>query len=540
MNMTVSCVRVSYASAAASCEGNPIDPAEPFRQTDIRAYPLNSWSEPNSGKPPKQATGKDGKVAFMLPRPPHTQKLVSSFLDLPKLRLTNALQAKESLVPPETRRFFSALLVIGLLVPARTGRLSTIDPLPFLTPLVVVLSSPTRHPQVQTSLPNSHSGSVPEPYSPFLKLGRLTLLARIEKVFNPPQGEEKVKELIFHTPASEFVNFTISHNGAPALEMELPPPLRPESIVACSSGSISTRGFPSPESQEGYLRETPVILEAMPKHPNSAGLIRHSSRSMSDKLLLDILPESRTHSLITPSNTRKSQYALVLETSLQPPISPEPTPTFDKSTSTFQQAMHSPNHSMSSTRSAGFSASSCLPQYATVLRPCLGELLTPPLTPPPNVPLPPIPTASPSTTRPDRTHSLSVMPRSHSANGILRKSPYPQEIPSDVSETVPAAINRPRSKSSPLRSEVKRASCLAPPPPARKLRFLSPPQSFIISDSGITDDTNPTSEEGEQNSIPIALFECSYSPPTPPPIIHNFVEQQYLPSTEPSAQQLSH
>jgi hypothetical protein len=88
----------------------------------------------------------------MLPRPPHTQKLVSSFLDLPKLRLTNALQAKESLVPPETRRFFSALLVIGLLVPARTGRLSTIDPLPFLTPLVVVLSSPTRHPQVQTSL----------------------------------------------------------------------------------------------------------------------------------------------------------------------------------------------------------------------------------------------------------------------------------------------------------------------------------------------------------------------------------------------------
>ncbi|PLW26716.1 hypothetical protein PCASD_20769 [Puccinia coronata f. sp. avenae] len=30
-----------------------------------------------------------------------------------------------------------------------------------------------------------------------------------------------------------------------------------------------------------------------------------------------------------------------------------------------------------STRSAGFSASSCLPQYATVLRPCLGELLNP-------------------------------------------------------------------------------------------------------------------------------------------------------------------
>jgi hypothetical protein len=109
----------------------------------IVSSPINRGAVPST---------RQGKVAFMLPRPPHTQKLVSSFLDLPKLRLTNALQAKESLVPPETRRFFSALLVIGLLVPARTGRLSTIDPLPFLTPLVVVLSSPTRHPQVQTSL----------------------------------------------------------------------------------------------------------------------------------------------------------------------------------------------------------------------------------------------------------------------------------------------------------------------------------------------------------------------------------------------------
>ncbi|KAA1110825.1 hypothetical protein PGT21_032424 [Puccinia graminis f. sp. tritici] len=388
-------------------------------------------------------------------------------------------------------------------------------------------------PPLQTDLTfqdNSHFGSVSEPHSPLLKLGRgLTLLARIERAFNP--SHEKVKQLISHIPASDFVRFTISPTGAPALEMDLPPPIRPESIVGCPSNSIPTRGIYSTVTKENYPQEPPGIHEAMPKHPNSVGFIHRSCGSVPKKLVLDLLPESRSHSLITPSNARKSQYAVVLETYqplVQPPISPEPTPTFDKSNSQFQQGFHSSNLSMSSTHSAGFSPANPLPQYATVLRPCFGELLTPPLTPPPNVPLPPIPAASASTTWPNRTCSLSMISRPPNAKGIVRDFPYPQDVHPDVLDTFPPK-SRPRSKSSPLRSEMKRTSSHAPLPAARHLRLISSPTSFI-SDSEITDDTNPTSEEGETSHIPIALFESSYSPPVPPPIIQNFV-QQYHPST---------
>jgi hypothetical protein len=76
---------------------------------------------------------------------------------------------------------------------------------------------------------------------------------------------------------------------------------------------------------------------------------------------------------------------------------------------------------------------------------------------------------------------------------------------------------------------MKRTSSHAPLPTARHLRLISSPTSFI-SDSEITDDTNPTSEEGETSHIPFALFESSYSPPVPPPIIQTFA-QQYHPST---------
>ncbi|OAV92182.1 hypothetical protein PTTG_03713 [Puccinia triticina 1-1 BBBD Race 1] len=191
---------------------------------------------------------------------------------------------------------------------------------------------------------------------------------------------------------------------------------------------------------------------------------------------------------------------------------------------------------MSSTHSTGFPTGSSLPQYATVLRPCLGELLTPPLTPPPNVPLPPIPTAPQSTAWPMRTHSLSLISRPSNVKPNLTDFSCPRDVHPDLWGTIPHK-NRPRSKSSPLRSEMKRTSSHAPPPPGHPLRFLSSPKSFI-SDSEITDDTNPTSEEGEAPCVPIALFECTYSPPLPPPIIQNFA-QQYHPSTRFSSQKIS-
>ncbi|KNE91751.1 hypothetical protein, variant [Puccinia striiformis f. sp. tritici PST-78] len=352
---------------------------------------------------------------------------------------------------------------------------------------------------------------VPEPSSPFLKLGRLTLLARIERAFNSSQVEEK---------------------------MELPPPIRPESIVGFSLDPVPTYENYPPDAKESYLQETPGLHEMMPKHPNSAGLIRRSCGAIPKKLVLDMRPETRTHSLITSSKTRKSQYAVVLEAShplIQPPISPEPTPTFDKSNSQFQQGFHCSNHSMSSTQSTGFSTSNSIPQYATVLRPRLGELLTPPLTPPPNVPLPPIPAASPSTTWPQRTYSLSMTSRPPSTKGLVRDFPYPQDFHPAVLDTVPPT-SRPRSKSSPLRSEMKPTSSHAALPTSRRMRFLSSPYSFN-SDSEITDETNPTSEEGEPNHIPIALFESTYSPPLPPPNIQNLLHK-YHPSTRFSSQKL--
>lgn len=162
---------------------------------------------------------------------------------------------------------------------------------------------------LQTNLPPPHEtqvnpslGATLEPHSPFLKLGRLTLLARIERAFNHSLAEEKVKELISYIPASEFVRLTISsYTGAPALEVsrncpgpashrtslhlltiasfqiEFPLPLQPESIVGRLMDSLSTDGIDSPAEIKG---------NQLPKHPNSAGLIRQSSGPRPKKLFV--------------------------------------------------------------------------------------------------------------------------------------------------------------------------------------------------------------------------------------------------------------
>ncbi|KAI9611112.1 hypothetical protein H4Q26_008962 [Puccinia striiformis f. sp. tritici PST-130] len=335
----------------------------------------------------------------------------------------------------------------------------------------------------------------------------------VNTAFNSSQVEEKVKQLISHIPASSFVRFTISRTGAPALEMELPPPIRPESIVGFSLDPVPTYENYPPDAKESYLQETPGLHEMMPKHPNSAGLIRRSCGAIPKKLMLWFSRhptlDSAAYFPRAHSDVRQVQLAISARIPLFKPLHELDTIYW------LLYLKFDPTVRHSATTSAWGTS------YTTTY-------------PPPNVPLPPIPAASPSTTWPQRTYSLSMTSRPPSTKGLVRDFPYPQDFHPAVLDTVPPT-SRPRSKSSPLRSEMKPTSSHAALPTSRRMRFLSSPYSFN-SDSEITDETNPTSEEGEPITYQSLCLKAHI--PHPSTTKHSKLASQYHPSTRFSSQKL--
>ncbi|KAH9824970.1 hypothetical protein DFH28DRAFT_1117123 [Melampsora americana] len=225
--------------------------------------------------------------------------------------------------------------------------------------------------------------------TPTINASRFTLLSRIERAFRPTQlvGQTSPSH---PTPKTSNVWCTTSLNGAPALGVQLPSPIRPQSILLYDRSSaqdlphLGMRSNSSPLNKLQWPQETPPAF--------TKGIKRLGAPSM---LILNkpTRPEAQAvldHKgcLTTSDLVRQSQYAVVSEVSpitSQPRISPEPTPR-EELTSFLSSS--NPNSSRSTN-------SNCTSPSSLYYRPALpsryAERKLPPPTPPPTIPLPPLP-----------------------------------------------------------------------------------------------------------------------------------------------------
>ncbi|KAI8458588.1 hypothetical protein BY996DRAFT_4508894 [Phakopsora pachyrhizi] len=313
-------------------------------------------------------------------------------------------------------------------------------------------------PPLQTEFapqPRQYSRLFSEPSSPFLKFSRLTLLSRIEKAFSStPSESERVNNLISQIQSSENVWCTRSQTGAPALEIDLPLPIRPESILHPGLSNFDEKN----------------------NSDFSRNICKRRQYGPPRELVLDIIPDpgAVASPLITPSFPRHSHQAILSETNrdVQDFIDPLPTPELSSPSEALQDPLpkppNSPPQSSISDLSMGSSSTLGFIQHATILKPRLAELQTPPPTPPPNLPLPPLPL--PRAFLPNRASSLASVVISVDQDGrILQSMANTRKTGVYEARSLTQSTYRPRSKSSPLKPQPMPNKILEKKPSERRV-----------------------------------------------------------------------
>ncbi|EGG03444.1 uncharacterized protein MELLADRAFT_109283 [Melampsora larici-populina 98AG31] len=222
--------------------------------------------------------------------------------------------------------------------------------------------------------------------TPVLNSSRFTLLSRIEKVFWTTQPTDQTM-LRHRTPKSASVWCTTALNGAPALGVQLPSPIRAQSILLYDRSSREPAGAMTPTSSPltklQWHQQTPPSFTKGIKRPGAPAMLILQKPTRPEAQ--DVVDHK---GCLTSGLIRQSQYAVVSEAApltCQPQISPEPTP---KEELTSFSSPSNPTSSRS-TNSDGTSPTSL--HYRSVLHRRSAELKLPPPTPPPSIPLPPLP-----------------------------------------------------------------------------------------------------------------------------------------------------